>query len=73
MPRILNIICMFNLFLYLCASKILEQTVFIHKNAIFLLFVERIILSNSIPFLITQSVNNHFINYFGIHCYLSRI
>lgn len=35
MPRILNIICMFNPFLYLCASKILEQAVFIHKNAIF--------------------------------------
>ncbi len=27
MPRILNIICMFNPFLYLCASKILEQAV----------------------------------------------
>ena len=43
------------------------------RNAIFLLFIERIILSNSIPFLITQSVNNHFINYFGSHCNLPRI
>ena len=38
-----------------------------------MLFIERIILSNSIPFLITQSVNNHFINYFGSHCNLPRI
>ena len=73
MPRILNIICMFNpFFVSLCQQDTGTGCFYIYI-CYFLLFVERIILSNSIPFLITQSVNNHFINYFGIHCYLSRI
>lgn len=74
MARLLNIICMFNLFFVsLCQQDTGTDCFYTLKMLFFLLFVERIILSNSIPFLITQSVNNHFINYFGIHCYLSRI
>lgn len=73
MPRILNIICMFNPFFVSLCQQDTGTGCFTWKKCYFLLFVERIILSNSIPFLITQSVNNHFINYFGIHCYLSLI
>ena len=73
MPRILNIICMFNpFFVSLCQQDTGTGCVSASIQGLLLLVV-RIILSNSIPFLITQSVNNHFINYFGIHCYLSRI